>query len=1203
MHRRSGFAPKCRVLTPNETQQTFDTWKETLLFNLTLDGTFEFLLEDNVTWQGANTPNRGFQNDEGGDENTRRSAQNKAQALKLLLGTIAGYAPVISRLYITNEASCLNDIWRRLRIYYGFRKSGSLILDLPTFHLEDENESPESLWERMDAFIRDNLLQPDDDLTHLNQPAVQEEMSPTLLNTMVVLWLQTINKSLPALVKQKYSTELRSKTLASIREDISESIPSMLSELQGESAISISRAGAYSNPSFNRKPRQERSAQYQKKFTSKFCAICDASDRNTNHFLSECPYLPDADRKYWKMLAKMRAVDVEEDDAEFYDGAVRSISDKPSPPPDTNELPAPRIRKVTVKNAPYLHVKFNNQPVKLILDSGAMSNVMKLDFAKKIGATIYKTTSGATQADGITNLDVAGEVHLIFKLDNLNLYFDGLVTKDLSDDVLAGVPFMDTNDVYARPAQRKVFFGEKSFKCEITNTSKKADIIRVQEPTVLFPGEALTVSVPEALAEEPFVAIEPRTDTPSCKYTKPYKTWLQPHIAQNNNRQISLVNNSPEPVSITKFEHIATIRPVNEDPVSSEFALVNATTVPKPTRPQTNFTEIKPSNYKDIIYDPHINHKQTNDFQKLHTEYEEVFNGESLGCYNGASGPLKININMGPMLPPPRKGRVPQYNRNQLEELQKVCDELEGTVLLKPEDVGITCEYVNPSFLIDKKNGKKRLVTAFGTVGEYAKPQPTLMPDTNSVLRQIAEYKELIVTDLTSAYWQMELDKESMKYVGVVTPFKGTRVYGRGAMGMPGTETALEEMLSRILGELMASGKITKIADDIYCGGETVDEVKENWTEVLSLLKKNGLKLSAHKTIICPQSVNILGWVWQRGTIKASPHKITTLATVEPPQTVGKLRSYLGGVKFLSRCLKNFSAVLHPLEELVAGKDSKAKLIWSDTKMKAFKESQANLRKSETLTLPKREDQIQIVTDASNTGIGAAMYVVRNNTPKIAGYFSTCYKQHQKDWLPCEAEALAINCAINHFSPYIVDSKNQTTVLSDSLPCVMAYNKLKKGQFSASARVSSFLSALCRYNIHLQHLKGKENIYADYASRNTPKCTEKKCQICSYTSETIESVVRSISVKDVLNSIAPVPYSSKAGWYELQCGDETLRKTCAHLKQGTTPSRKATNITDVKRYLTTTKLDKDGLLIVHDYIPSIGKTKKIVAYIHGLLEC
>ena len=39
-----------------------------------------------------------------------------------------------------------------------------------------------------------------------------------------------------------------------------------------------------------------------------------------------------------------------------------------------------------------------------------------------------------------------------------------------------------------------------------------------------------------------------------------------------------------------------------------------------------------------------------------------------------------------------------------------MCDELEGAVLLKPEDVGILWEYINPGFLIDKKNGKKRLL-------------------------------------------------------------------------------------------------------------------------------------------------------------------------------------------------------------------------------------------------------------------------------------------------------------------------------------------------------------------------------------------------------------------------------------------------------------------------------------------------------------
>ena len=139
-------------------------------------------------------------------------------------------------------------------------------------------------------------------------------------------------------------------------------------------------------------------------------------------------------------------------------------------------------------------------------------------------------------------------------------------------------------------------------------------------------------------------------------------------------------------------------------------------------------------------------------------------------------------------------------------------------------------------------------------------------------------------------------------------------------MGMPGTETALKEMLSRILGELMASGKITKIADDIYCGGDTVEEVKENWAEVLSLLKKNGLKLSAHKTVICPQSVNILGWVWQRGTIKASPHKIAALSTIKPPDTVTQLKSFIGAFRFISRVIPHYANTLAPLEAAIRGK-------------------------------------------------------------------------------------------------------------------------------------------------------------------------------------------------------------------------------------------------------------------------------------------
>ena len=133
------------------------------------------------------------------------------------------------------------------------------------------------------------------------------------------------------------------------------------------------------------------------------------------------------------------------------------------------------------------------------------------------------------------------------------------------------------------------------------------------------------------------------------------------------------------------------------------------------------------------------------------------------------------------------------------------------------------------------------------------------MPNVDSTLRQLANWKYLITSDLTSAFHQIPLDKESMKYCGVATPFKGVRVYTRAAMGMPGSETALEELLSRVLGDLIQEGVVAKLADDLYCGGNTPEDLLINWDRLLSALFHNGLHLSAPKTVITPKSTTILG--------------------------------------------------------------------------------------------------------------------------------------------------------------------------------------------------------------------------------------------------------------------------------------------------------------------------------------------------------
>ena len=392
-----GFAPKLRVLTSAETQATLDVWRETLIFHLILDGSFEEFLEDNFKWKNVAVPERGLQPDATDKENPR-TAKQKASSLKLMLQTIASYAPVISREFIVSEALSLDEIWLRLRIHFGFRKSGALILDLMSLH-QEEGESYEALWERYHSFVTDNLLQPSDGITHLGSKVTnKEKISPTLLNMMVTLWLHTINSALPSMVKQKYTTELRNRSLASLREEISESLDSLISQVNGEGAC-IARA-FYSKQGYGASK-----STFTKQRTTRVCPLCEATGRQSNHFLSECRFLPEADKKFLSSRARSRAVDVLEefdDEAEEESSEIDQVHSsnhgecmcKCGSTIQRKDIKIKKIQssinRVDVVSSPCLWVKYGKHEVNL--DTAAEADVIKLSFVRKIGVLICSTT-------------------------------------------------------------------------------------------------------------------------------------------------------------------------------------------------------------------------------------------------------------------------------------------------------------------------------------------------------------------------------------------------------------------------------------------------------------------------------------------------------------------------------------------------------------------------------------------------------------------------------------------------------------------------------------------------------------------------------------------------------------------------------------------------------------------------------------------
>ena len=566
---------------------------------------------------------------------------------------------------------------------------------------------------------------------------------------------------------------------------------------------------------------------------------------------------------------------------------------------------------------------------------------------------------------------------------------------------------------------------------------------------------------------------------------------------------------------------------------------------------------------------------------------------------------------MGPTLPPQKKGRVPNCSHDELVLLQKHLDELEEMgCIAKPEDVGVVVENLNLTWLVNKPGGGKRVVTDFGLLVKYCKTQPSLLSNVEAVLRAIALWRFIIKADFTKAYFQIGLEHGSRKYCGIATPFKGVRVYCVTAMGLPGSESALEEVLTRVLGELIMKGVVVKNADDIYIGGATPHELLLNWREVLCCLATNNLTLSATKTVIAPLSTNILGWIWQNGTLRASPHRIAPLTTVEPPKTVKALRSFIGSYKVLSRVLPGYSQLTQQLDTAVAGKQSSETVLWTDDLLQALKRAQAALSTCKVITLPKPSDTIWIVTDGAvkENGIGATLYVMRQDKLLLAGFFSARLKPHQVSWLPCEQEAIAIAAAITHFSPYIIQSKVKAHVLTDSKACVLAFAKLCRGEFSSSARLVAFLTTASRYQMTVSHIAGEANLPSDFASRHPVSCeTPDKCQICNFIQDMSEEpiVVRvvdssdSLNVQDVMQGRILMPFANRPAWIKTQQDCLDLRRTHAHLKQGTRPQKKITNIPDVKTYLKSVVIASDGLLVIKEASPLRGYIERIVVPKHA----
>ena len=185
----SSRAPKQWCLTKTETANSIEVWRENLIFILNEDARFAPFLRPGVTWKktSRSSANRGLSND--GDtvpEGERLTAAQKVVILDRMLGQIANYCPIISRNSIVKNSISLDSIWQAIRLHFGLQHTGAQFLDFADIR-QEPGEKPEDLYQRLVAFIDDNLLVQGCGITHHGDTVTEdEEVTPSVENFIVL---------------------------------------------------------------------------------------------------------------------------------------------------------------------------------------------------------------------------------------------------------------------------------------------------------------------------------------------------------------------------------------------------------------------------------------------------------------------------------------------------------------------------------------------------------------------------------------------------------------------------------------------------------------------------------------------------------------------------------------------------------------------------------------------------------------------------------------------------------------------------------------------------------------------------------------------------------------------------------------------------------------------------------------------------------
>jgi hypothetical protein len=207
-----------------------------------------------------------------------------------------------------------------------------------------------------------------------------------------------------------------------------------------------------------------------------------------------------------------------------------------------------------------------------------------------------------------------------------------------------------------------------------------------------------------------------------------------------------------------------------------------------------------------------------------------------------------------------------------------------------------------------------------------------------SVLPSINGSQYFTTLDANMGFFQLQLDSQSQLLTAFNTPW-GRYMYLRLPMGI----TSAPEIFQRAMEELfLGIQNVHTIFDDILAHTTTLTEHCKQLRSVLERARQNNLTFRLAKCRFAKSEVEYTGHILSSTGVKPSASKVKAIIDMPQPDSIDKVRTFLGMATYLSKYIPNFSTVTEPLRQLLKTKGNPGKFYFDSPQVESFNRLKAS---------------------------------------------------------------------------------------------------------------------------------------------------------------------------------------------------------------------------------------------------------------------